>query len=301
MAKNSRKNRNLRIENMHIYNYYWSRLLAAALAQFRWNDLPETCDMLFFERSLVYNGQASIYNVAGSPDTWLSTGFVYQSGFNVYGYPTRILGFGYDQTNIPVDRFVVCYDNVLKECLLPKLELYAKLLYECHNTFRSNLRQQNTPYIIKTERNTLLSIRNFFNNIFGFDPVVEVRPSFDTKGIDTLDLRVDFKGKELWECLQMIWKEAMSMLGITTQNTKKERLLDNEVQMNRMGDVIALQTRLLTRQDFCDRFNRETGMKISVSLTTEGFDIEPYGGDFDGYTGSDNSGADDSGSDDSAD
>lgn len=301
MAKNSKKNRNLRIENSHIYDHYWSRLLAAALAEFRWNDLPATCDMLFFERSLVYDAQASIYTVAGSPDTWLSTGFVCQSGFNVYGFPTKISGVGYNQANIPVDRFVVCYDNVLKESLLPKLELYAKLLYECHNTFRSNLRQQNTPYIIKSERNTLLSIRNFFNNIFGFDPVVEVRPSFDTKGIDTLDLRVDFKGKELWECLQMIWKDAMSMLGITTQNTKKERLLDNEVQMNRMGDAIALQTRLLTRQDFCDRFNRETGMNISVSLTTESFDIEPYGGDFDGYTGSDNPSPDNSGPDDSAD
>lgn len=300
MGRRGTKNRGLRIENTEIYNYYRTRILSAALAQFEWNDLPDTCDMLYFEKALVFNGQASIYNLPMNPDTWLSTGFVQTSDFNVYGYPADIKGVGYNKANIPVDKFVVCYDNVLKENLMPKIDLYARLLYEVHNTFRSNLRQQNTPYIVKSERNTLLTVRNFFNNLFGFDPVIETRPSFDMKGIEVVDLKVDFKGRDLLDCLQIIWAQAMSLLGITEETTKKERMLTDEIKLNRMSDVISMHNRLLPRLDFCNRFNKATGMNISVNLTSERFELEPYKGDeYDEYSRSNDSGTDDSGSDDS--
>ena len=294
-----RKNKQLRIENTEIYQYYRTRLLSAALAEFEWHGLPDTCDQLYFERMLVFRGQSAIYNLPGSPDTWLSTGYVFNSDFNVYGYPADIVGVGYNMANIPVDKFCICYDNVMRETLLPKIDLYARLLYEVHQTFRSNLRQQNTPYIVKSDRRTLLTIRNFFNNLFGFDPVIEVRPQFDSNSIDALDLRVDFKGKDILECLQSIWREAMAMLGITEETTKKERMLEDEITLNRMGDVIALHTRLLTRIDFCNRFNKMTGMDISVNLTAQQFDLVPYGGDMGEYSGTDNSGTDNSGTDNS--
>lgn len=273
----NKKNRDLRIENMSIFNYYRDRLLAAALAQFEWENLPDTCDSLYFERSLIFNGQAAIYSVEGSPDTWLSTGFVFNSGFNVYGYPTQIKGVGYNQANIPVDQFVVCYDNVMKETLLPHINFWAKQLYETHNTFRSNLRHQNKPYIVKADKNTLLTVRNFFNNMFGYDPVIEVRPgSFDANNIESVDLKVDFKGKELLDCLQTQWKDALSFLGITEGTAKKERMIEDEVMLNRMGDMVSLETRMKTRRDFCERFNRATGMNISVRLSAEEFDLVPY-------------------------
>ena len=294
-----RKNKILRIENTEIYQHYRTRLLSAALAEFEWHGFPDTCDQQYFERSLLFNTEASVYNLPESPDTWLSTGFTYTSGFNVYGYPSDIQGKGYNMANIPVDKFCVCYDNVLREPLLPKIDLYARLLYEVHQTFRSNLRQQNTPYIIKSDRKTLLTIRNFFNNLFGFDPVIEVRPQFDSDSIDALDLRVDFKGKDILECLQIIWREAMAMLGITEETTKKERMLEDEITLNRMGDVIALHTRLLPRIDFCNRFNKMTGMNVSVNLTAQQFDLVPYGGEMNADTGTDNSGTDNSGTDNS--
>ena len=294
-----RKNKQLRIENTEIYQYYRTRLLSAALAEFEWHGLPDTCDQLYFERMLVFRGQAAIYNLPGSPDTWLSTGYVFNSDFNVYGYPADIVGVGYNMANIPVDKFCVCYDNVMRETLLPKIDLYARLLYEVHQTFRSNLRQQNTPYIVKSERKTLLTIRNFFNNLFGFDPVIEVRPQFEGEAIEALDLRVDFKGKDLLECLQIIWREAMAMLGITEETTKKERMLEDEITLNRMGDVIALHTRLLPRIDFCNRFNKMTGMNISVNLTAQQFDLVPYGGEMNADTGTDNSGTNNSGTNNS--
>lgn len=304
MGRNNKGQKGLRIENIEIYNHYLARLISAAMAEFVWKGLPETCDPIYFERTLVFRNTASIYNLPESPDTWLSTGYVMNSQFNVYGYPVDISGVGYNTANIPVDKFQVCYDTNLKEPMMPKIELYARLLYEVHNTFRSNLRQQNTPYIVKSDRNTLLTIRNFFNNLFGYDPVIEVRPSLDTsKIIETLDLRVDFKGKEMLECLQMVWRDALSMLGITEGSDKKERMLEDEVALNRMSDVIALNTRLSPRVDFCRRFNEMTGMNISVHLSTEQFELEPYEEKevvADENSSTNNSSADNSGADNSA-
>lgn len=272
-----KKNRNtqLRIENIEILNYYRSRIISAALAQFEWHDMPDTCDNLYFEKSLLYNTQAAIYNLPENPETWLSTAFVQKGGFNVYGYPSDILGVGYNMANIPVDKFCVCYDNVMATThneysgVMYCINVCAKLLYEVHNTFRSNLRQQNTPYIVKSDRNTLLTIRNFFDNVFGFNPVIETRPSFDTNNISTIDLRVDFKGREMLECLRTIWEYTMSMLGITEETTKKERMSTDEIWLNRMSDIVAMHNRLLPRLDFCNRFNKMTGMNISVNMVSE--------------------------------
>ena len=306
MGKNRSRNKNmmLRIQNEEIYRYYKERIISAALSQFEWHGAPSTCDMLYFERELFFRGQAAIYNVSGT-DTWLSTGFVQKSQFSVYGYPLDISGVGYNQAGIPVDKFMVCRDNVMWESLLPKVDLYARMLYEVHNTFRSNLKQQNTPYIVKSDRNTLLSVRNFFNNLFGFDPVLEVRPTFNQDDISALDLRVDFKGREMLECLDKIWQQAMSMLGITQQDTKKERMLKDEIAMNRMADVTALYTRLSTRVDFCNRMNELTGWDLSVNLTADKFDLAPYeeGDNYDDSTDddstNDNTTDDDSTNDDS--
>ena len=53
-----RADKQLIIENSEIYRYYRERLINLALSQFEWHGLPETCDRLFFEKSLLYNGKA---------------------------------------------------------------------------------------------------------------------------------------------------------------------------------------------------------------------------------------------------
>lgn len=266
-----REDKRLVIENSQIYLHYKERLINLALSQFQWHNLPDTCDRLYFEKCLLFYGKAAMYQPKGC-DFWLSTDYVHQGDLNVYGYPRKIRGVGYGQHNfIETDpmNWQFLYDNMTLASLMPKIELYAKLLWEVHNTYRSNLQQQITPYIVLTDKNQVFSMKNFFNRLFGFQPVLEMKNSFDPESIQTIDTRVNFIGKELLENLKIIWGEALAILGITAETTKKERMLDDELTFNRMENDIALNSRMLNRIEFCNKMNKDFGMDLSVNLSSD--------------------------------
>lgn len=275
-----REDKFLVINNSEIYRYYRERLINLALAQFEWHGLPETCDRLYFEKSLLYNGKAAMGKVTGT-DIWLGLDYVYKGTLDVYGYPTdiRLVPANGRGGLIEVDEWQFLFDNMTWASLMPKIDLYARLLWEVHNTYRSNLQQQITPYLIATTRNESLGIKNLFNRIMGFQPVIEVRNTFDPEAIKTIDTRVDFKGTELLENLKVVWAEALSMLGITAETTKKERLLNNEITIDRQEDMISLNSRLLNRVDFCNKMNKKYGFNLSVNLSSDDLSLNPYSGD----------------------
>lgn len=275
-----REDKNLVINNSEIYRYYRERLINLALAQFEWHGLPETCDRLYFEKSLLYNGKAAMGKVTGT-DIWLGLDYIYKGTLDVYGYPTdiRLVPANGQHGLIEVDEWQFLFDNMTWASLMPKIDLYARLLWEVHNTYRSNLQQQITPYLIATTRNESLSIKNLFNRIMGFQPVIELKNSFDPDAIKTVDTRVDFKGTELLENLKVIWAEALSMLGITAETTKKERLLNDEITIDRQEDIISLNSRLLNRVDFCNKMNKKYGFNLSVNLSSNDMSLNPYPGD----------------------
>lgn len=278
-----REDKKLVIENSEIYRYYRERLINLALAQFEWHGLPETCDRLYFEKQLLFNGTAAMGTPTGT-DIWLSLGYVLkgglpQDGLNVYGYPQdiRLISANGKLNPIDVDKYELLYDNMTFASLIPKIDLYARLLWEVHNTYRSNLQQQITPYLVLTTKNESLGIKNLFNRILGFQPVVEVKNNFDPDTIKTLDTRVDFKGTDLLQNLKLLWAEALSMLGITAETTKKERLLNNEITLDRQEDIISLNSRLLNRVEFCNKMNKKYGFELSVNLSSDDFELKPYG------------------------
>ena len=275
-----REDKKLVIENSEIYRYYRERLINLALAQFEWHGLPETCDRLYFEKQLLYNGTAAMGTPTGT-DIWLSLGWVLKGGLNVYGYPNdiRLISANGKMNPIDVDKYEFLYDNMTFASLIPKIDLYARLLWEVHNTYRSNLQQQITPYLVLTTKNESLGIKNLFNRILGFQPVVEVRNSFDPQAIQTLDTRVDFKGVDILQNLKLLWAEALSMLGITAETTKKERLLNNEITLDRQEDIISLNSRLLNRVEFCNKMNKKYGFELSVNISSQDYELDENVGD----------------------
>lgn len=257
------------VDNLELYHNYNERIVNLALSQFDWSGLPDTCDRLYFEKMLLYKGRAAMYLPAGLEDTdeFLSTDFLPGSGFDAYGYPLDIVGVTFNATNIQTNEWLILYDNMTKESLMPKIKLYAKLLWECHQIERSNLKQQNTPYIITTTRNEAQGFKVLFNRIFGFEPLVEVKNTFNPDEIKTLDLKVEFKGNELAEYKKKIWEDALATLGITAANPKKERMFTAEVVNNSMEQRFALNSRLLNRKEFCRKANEKWGLNLDVSLS----------------------------------
>lgn len=311
-----------------IYLYFFERIVNIALSQFDWENLPDTCDRLYIERTALYNG-AVAFSIPSGLDVWLSTGFLpvtkniptkyvdeylniekkyteqgikdynniisgelniedqilkqnstgfntylnTNSSFDVYGYPRNIRGIGYNGEQWECEEWMIFYDNMTKTSLLPKIDLYAKMMTEVYCTMRNNIRQMNTPYIVTSPKNRSKSIKELFRAIFSFEPVIEINQSIDDD-IKVLSLKTEYIADDLMELSRDLWRECLNMLGISANNPKKERLVTEEVAMDKESDIISLNSRLLNRKDFCDKINKKYGLNISVKLSSLNYNVD---------------------------
>ena len=267
------------INNTEIYNYYKFRLNNMALSRFTYENLPDTIDRWFLEKTLLLYGKIAIGRVKGT-DIWVALPYTYKRGrLDVYNYPVDIQGYTTQQGIIEFDEFILLYDNMTREPLIAWIDLYAKLLWECHNTYRSNLNQQIHPYIITGNKNNQLSFKNFFNRLFGFEPYIAVKENINVdENIKVLNMNKEFNGNELLTCLQRTWDEACAMLGIPHGSDKKERENIEEVRTNQMQENIMMASSLLNRQEAFDKFNELTGSDVKVYYTGTNSDFKMYDG-----------------------
>lgn len=238
--------------NQDIYIYYRNRLVNLYMSRFVWN-MPDTCDQWFLERTFLNSATAAILQEEVS-DAWLSVGYTYYGNLNIYGLPTKIRGVGYGGfTNIKPKQFVIGFDNMARTSALPVIDMFARLLWEVHMTYRSNLQTQARPYIISAPKNMQLSIKNILLKLFGHAPVLELANSFDPEQIKVLDLKVDFVGKDILENLQTIWDMALAMLGLMSGTEKKERMITGEADANQWENLASLNSGLMSRRIMIDK------------------------------------------------
>lgn len=288
------------VEDYQLYQHYLERLVNIALSQIEWHGLPETCDALYFERVLLYNGTAAMLKVEGT-DMWATLGYVMQHGLTWYGYPASILGvkaagnsithdFNTDIKKLKHgatlkpdgDSWEILYDNRTMEPLMPSLQRYAKLLSECHTALRINLQKQTIPVIVLTDSNERLTMANIINQLYAHEPALLVNKTLDMDSFKTLELpHADFNGNAIMELLKSLWAEAVAILGIAPQSTKRERMLDQELTLNNQEALTIRSSRLLNRVEFCNRMNKKYGLNLSVNLTADSTTLNdkevPYG------------------------
>ena len=276
------------VRNQEIYWYYYNRLINLAMSQFKWNNLPPGVDAWYLERTLLFNGRAAIYNPLGT-DIWLGTGYVFRNTkygpFDVYGYPRDIYGIpdgAYTvkaQIEVTPGKFKVIYDNRTPDrmSLVPYMSLYAKLLWEVHDAFRSNVEHQLNPWLVVAPQTMKTTIQNFFNRFLGHQRMIQLTKGLRPDDIKTFDERTDFIGPQMLECLKLLWAEALSTLGITSDVTHKERYAVDQLAMARQEDSISLKSRLMNRVEACDYLNERFGFNMSVNLSSEDVSLVPYG------------------------
>lgn len=276
------------VRNAEIYYYYYNRLVNLALSQFEWHDLPPGVDAWYLEKTLLFNGRAAIYNPAGT-DIWLGTGYVFRNTkygvFDVYGYPRDIWGIpdGAYTVNPQIDvtpgKFKVIYDNRTPDhiSLVPMMQLYAKLMWEIHDAFRSNVEHQLTPWLVVAPQTMKTTIQNFFNRFLGHQRVIQLTKGLKPEDIKTFDDRANFYGNEMLDCLKRTWQEALAMLGITGETSKRGVYTNgDELTMLRQEDIISLNSRLLNRVEACNYLNERFGFNMSVNLSSKDIQFIPY-------------------------
>ena len=249
------------------------------LNRFKWDNLPQSLEGRFIEKAFYNTGQAFFYK-----DEKL--GFVCLpcedcSELNIYGEPLAVRVTGHNFSKIvPLSKGVRILDNDRATPPVIHIEYYVNLLNEVTHTLMMNLRQQRYPYIIPTTKETEFTVKNIFNKIDEFEPVIFTDKTLSDditgkEGIKVLNTGVPFIIDKLQEFKNDITNELYTLLGINNANTdKKERMLVDEVNVNNVSIMTSLDLAFKTRKDAVEQINKKFNLNISVETTLNDIDLD---------------------------
>ena len=265
MANKSRKKESY-IMNQITYANYFSRLKNMCLNVFEWKNLPATVSERFLEETLFNEGKVLF---ADDPTLGFIVAPVTLAGeVNHYGEPTsyHAVSTNYQQDFNP-DNSVVIYNNYLKEGDLSIIDAYAQRLYTVERTMDVNIQAQKTPVVILVEEQQRLTMENLMMDYEGNIPFIFGNKGLDIDRVKILNTDAPYVSDKLMIYKHAIWNECMTYIGISNSNEdKKERLVESEVNANEDQIEVARMVRMKMRKEACKKINEMYGLKVDVAF-----------------------------------
>lgn len=264
---------------------YLQRFKKIAMSMFEWVNLPSGMDSRYLERSLYYDGRASLLfdeKRGGFINLRAST----SGDLNIYGLPTKINCYSYNINSMRT----VYYGGESKQrkedgCILvlndwesnptaTTMELFALRLYDAQRACDVNIRNQKFPLLIVTDENQRLTMENLYKQIDGNKPVIFGDDKLnDLSKVKAMKTDVPFVANDIMEYKVKIWNEALQFLGINNLDEKKERLITDEANTNNEVINMNLQSYLAPRKHACELFNEKYGENIDVKVRSDLYNI----------------------------
>lgn len=253
------------VNNNYSWRHYFNRLLELGTTMFEWKNLPDTIDERFMEMTLFNKG--SIVWFEDKVLGMLALPAALGGRFNVYRIPiTRniIANNGYHK-KCTIKNSVIIWNNFLHSNSRLDIEIFSKKLYNLDRTIDVNVNAQKTPILVSCDETERLSMKNAYKEYDGNAPVIWGDKRLKPESLTVLKTDAPYVSDRLYVLKTQIWNEALTFLGINNVNiTKKERLLNDEVNRNQGGTIASRYSRLVMRQNACKEINKMFGTNISV-------------------------------------
>lgn len=254
--------------NNATYLDYYKRLRLLALSLFKWENLPETMNERFLEKTLYMFGLACFCydDVLG----WLSLRCIPSAELNVYEESLKYTAYSINYTKtFPRDDIILVRNNLDQLSTDLTIQLFARRLYEAERTIDVNIKGQKTPVLIKCDEKQRLTLKNIYMNYDGNSPVIFGDKNLDVTGFEVLQTNAPYVADKLQEYKRNVWSEALSFLGVNNvADEKAERLVTDEVNANNEMIDLSAETMLLTRQQAAKELNENYGFNVTVKQRT---------------------------------
>ena len=195
--------------NNATYLDYYKRLRLLALSMFEWENLPDSMNERFLEKTLYMYGLACFCyddNLG-----WLSLRCIPSAELNVYEESLKYTAYSINYTKTFDRNDIILIRNNLDQ--LPTdmtIQLFARRLYECERTIDVNIKAQKTPVLVKCTEKQRLTLKNVYMNYDGNSPVIFGDKDLDTTGFEVLQTGAPFVADKLAEYKRNVWSEMLS-------------------------------------------------------------------------------------------
>lgn len=276
-----------KIQNSNVELLCFYLLMNEALEQFEWGgDIPETCDMRFFELGLLTRGIHCFYDDKnmGMISPMCGIGGM----LNMYMYPTNLFITTYGTTSdalklngkmiscyapgSPVESSegVMCRDNDMYIPYILYIFQYAHALADCLSSIMTAAKLLKLPWILKCPEPLKTTVKNLLNSIDDND--VAIIASMDNLQLEKVEIFNTNANpeilKSLWNHFDKTFNQFKALMGIQNQQQidKEERLLVGELQAGNESTCIMADMRLRCRKMFCEDVKKVFGININVKL-----------------------------------
>lgn len=266
------------LDNKYTWEFYLMRLMDIAVSLFRWEGLPDSSDVRWLERSLFCRGYCLYFHDEVMGDLTLPC--TIGGRLDVYNIPvdrTAYASNGYLNQKTAADS-VLIYNNQLHTSEIFGLANFAKRLYLLDRIIDINVNAQKTPIMIICDENQRLTMKNLYQKYEGNAPYIFGNKQLAGAPIQALNTNAPFLADKLYQLRTDIWNEALSFMGISNLSVqKKERMISDEVQRMNAGSIAARYSKMMAREDACNKINKMFSQNVSVALREDidGADLNP--------------------------
>lgn len=247
-----------------IFNNYFNRLQLLALSAYEWTGLPASCNERFLEKCLRQDGRACIIN--DDEMGYINLRVNPNGEMNMYENFT-----GYECYSIGINKLrsanecVYIRNNWLESPTLPILTFYARKLTDIERTIIINIHAQSTPILVRTTRETELTLKNLYMKYDGFMPAIYIDRDLDENSISVLKTDAPYLADRLQQEKLNTWHEALTYIGIASNmDFKRAQMQSEEVEQTAEHYGFMAESGLISRQDACDQAKRLFSLDISV-------------------------------------
>lgn len=262
--------------NQRAYIKYLTWIMRLAINRFRWEGLPDTCNVPVLESTLLTHGVAAI-SKPENIEAFFSLPASVDGYLNIYGYPTawQAIGLNGDRYKSDWSRGTLVYNSKARMGVWNAITLNARKLAHYDRTEDINLAVQKTPYLMTAPDTKKRDLINLFNQVsVGEIAILGNDQLLEGMNIQSINLDVPFKGAELGAAKRVLWSEILTFLGIPSMPYEKgERMIEAEAQGNEAHTNIMMLDALDARREAADYLNKTFGLDIHVYFNR---DYESY-------------------------
>lgn len=255
-------------EQRQYFKVWYRALKTIAMSTIKWDGMPAGIDPRAVEYILLHFGSGAMFEESGG---LLFAQATFADMINMYYNPNEVMlsapsgqywyrhaqPWGDPATGAIHDAdCAMCWDNMLREPLLPIIRTYAQRIARYDYVMDMNVDAQLTPWVIVANAEKVKQRNKMRSKLERQDQYWEVTQEGAEELPYVMQTGAEFTADRIQALKMVLINEVLTILGVDNTNVnKKERVQTAEVLSNNEMIMACRESRLKARQLFCDAAN----------------------------------------------